>query len=194
MQYTLPVSRCEDLKASVRPVKASVRPAGFGATAEASVRPACPCVPPAAAWLHTAQLRLLTFPSSHVPYVPRLAGCPQPIPGGSLAARVFTPFVQTPQPPVGSGNSSLTTTASWPKRRTRRLRSCSWTMASCVCKKSACQRWAGFKDEPKQPGRPAKFTKLSIPMARALTSSETLPRPPILQRIDEIWGMRFRRV
>ena len=67
-------------------------------------------------------------------------------------------------------------------------------VASCVCKKSACQRWAGFKDEPKQPGRPAKFTKLSIPMARALTSAETLPRLPILQRIDEIWGMRFRRV
>ena len=66
----------------------------------------------------------------------------------------------------------------------------------CVCKRADCWRWIGVKDEAKKPGRrPAKKVKLNEPaVAVALVKADErkLLRPPILVRIDQIWGCRCR--
>ena len=60
--------------------------------------------------------------------------------------------------------------------------------ATCFHRKRAgCAEHFGFQDPPKKRGRPRKDEKLLIPVGKRLASDEC---PPILRRIDEIWGHR----
>ena len=52
--------------------------------------------------------------------------------------------------------------------------------------KAPCARYFGFRDEPQKPGRKRKVDeKLAIPIGKKLASDVC---PPILRRIDELWG------
>ena len=54
--------------------------------------------------------------------------------------------------------------------------------------KAPCARYFGFRDEPQKPGRKRKVDeKLAIPIGKKLASDVC---PPILRRIDELWGYR----
>ena len=57
---------------------------------------------------------------------------------------------------------------------------------ACVCKKNGCRRWAGILPPAKKAGRPSKMQQVTV--ARPLREVDTLPRKPILMRIDEIWA------
>jgi hypothetical protein len=59
----------------------------------------------------------------------------------------------------------------------------------CVCKKAACRRWCGLKDEKWPPGRKRAASEEAGASA-AGTSSGVLPRPPWIRSIDQIWGVR----
>ena len=54
-------------------------------------------------------------------------------------------------------------------------------------KKAACARHFGFQDPPQKPGRKRKDERLPIPVGKRLAGDEC---PPIIRRIDELWGHR----
>ena len=54
-------------------------------------------------------------------------------------------------------------------------------------KKAACARHFGFQDAPQKPGRKRKDERLPIPVGKRLAGDEC---PPIIRRIDELWGHR----
>ena len=55
--------------------------------------------------------------------------------------------------------------------------------ATCTCKKAACHRYFGLKDDPKPPGRKRRVADLAAAVGEGTA-------PPIIKSIDEIWGIR----
>ena len=58
-----------------------------------------------------------------------------------------------------------------------------------VCKKADCLRWAGLKREKGTPGRKRAAPVDEMPTGVPVPPAQE-PRPPIVSRIDEVWGMR----
>ena len=56
-------------------------------------------------------------------------------------------------------------------------------------KKAECARYFGFQEEAGKPGRKAKqdFETTCIPVGKRLAIE---PCPPIIEEIDELWGIR----
>ena len=64
-----------------------------------------------------------------------------------------------------------------------------FNLSGQVCKKANCLRWAGLKDPPGKPGRPKRI-RAGFDGDEETTSPVAEPRPPRIERIDEIWAMR----
>ena len=70
---------------------------------------------------------------------------------------------------------------------------CGLEVGANHCKKADCLRWCQKKDERKKPGRPSKKQRDEedgLPLGRPLQIERSLPRPPIIESIIQIWAVR----
>ena len=61
-------------------------------------------------------------------------------------------------------------------------------MTVCTCKKPDCRRAAGLLGEKKKPGR--KRLADEAELQRPRDDDPCMPKPYIIEQIDEIWGQR----